>query len=338
MKDRSPVLPLKHRLVRLGIWLLLATVALYAAIVWWCAKQIAEPPRREIQLNAQPYLGGTAEAGFTIDSFTSSDGMPCLVCTPEATKTVSKRAGIIRDQLAERGIKSVESGGILGTLVILHGRGGIKEDYLAVAERFCAVGFRCVIPDLPGHGSNPTKYATYGVKEGRMINSCFSEASEKYSFPTQPCAVLGQSMGGSVAAHAVAIEGSPFRSMVIISSFDRLESVLRSQTGGLLGSTLGHLVSEPTDRVFAWKTGVKISNISPAEKVSGLRIPVMVVHGDDDDMVPTSAGRALYESLPDTIDKQWVEVPGATHNNVLVTDFPLYATMAEWFLKHLGDG
>jgi len=32
----------------------------------------------------------------------------------------------------------------------------------------------------------------------------------------------------------------------------------------------------------------------------------------------------------------WLEVPEAEHNNILVTDFPLYAAMAHWLLEHVG--
>jgi|GEM_PF-3103438 len=89
------------------------------------------------------------------------------------------------------------------------------------------------------------------------------------------------------------------------------------------------------DVVFAWKTGVKISEINPAQKAVKIRIPTMVVHGDSDKSVPIAAGKKLYKSLPDSIAKQWLTVPGAGHNNVLVTDNPLSAAMGEWMLKHI---
>lgn len=35
------------------------------------------------------------------------------------------------------------------------------------------------------------------------------------------------------------------------------------------------------------------------------------------------------------VNKQWLTVPGAGHNNVLVTDYPLYAAVGEWLLRHI---
>ncbi len=217
------------RLLRLGAGMALVTAILYLALVWWCAKEIAEPSRRSAEAPHLPYFDGSAKAGFAVEKFVSSDGMPCLVCTPERVDEFSKKAGIIRTQLSDQGISLKPAGEVIGTLLILHGRSGIKENYLAVAERFCAVGFRCVIPDLPGHGANPEPFTTYGVLEAPMILKCYGEAAGKFGFTGQPCAILGQSMGGAEAIHTAALDGSPFTAMVIVSSFDKLETVIRGR-------------------------------------------------------------------------------------------------------------
>ena len=326
---------LRRMLIRLGIWSSLGALIIYGAVVWWCASEIAEPSRRPISSAQTALLEGTAKAGFSVEKFVSAAGMPCLVCTPLLTGKFSERAEIIRTQLGEKGVSLKPPGEIVGTLVILHGRSGMKEDYLAVAERYCAIGFRCVIPDLPGHGEHPERFATYGVKEGEMVLRCYREAAVKLAFPAEPCAVFGQSMGGSVAVHAAALPDSPFRVMVVVATFDRLETVIRSQTESLLGPVLGGAVRVPADLVFGWKTGVGISDINPFQKAAEIKIPTMVVHGDSDKSVPTAAGRKLYSCLPGATEKQWLTVPGAAHNTVLITDFPLYSTMGEWLLRHI---
>ncbi len=101
---------------------------------------------------------------------------------------------------------------------------------------------------------------------------------------------------------------------------------------------LGAAVRNPAWAIFEWRTGVNVSEIRPAEKAAGIAIPTMVVHGDSDGLIPMSSGRALFDSFPERTAKRWLPVPTADHDNVLVTDFPLYATMAEWILTHSGDG
>jgi pimeloyl-ACP methyl ester carboxylesterase len=332
------VFPLKRMLIRLGIWLCLGTLILYGVVVWWCASEIAEPSRRPMTPAQTAFLQGSEGAGFSVAEFVSKDGMPCLVCTPLAVTEFSERAAIIRGQLSGKGMELGASGEIIGTLVILHGRSGMKEDYLAVAERYCAIGFRCIIPDLPGHGANPSRFATYGVKEGEMVLRCLSEAGEKLGFSPAPCVVLGQSMGGSVAIHAAALPESPFQALVVVASFDRLGTVIRSQTENLLGSVLGGAVRAPADVVFGWKTGVRISAINPVEKATRITVPTMIVHGDADTSVPTAAGKELFAAFRNRTGNRWLSVPGAGHNNVLVTDYPLYAEMGEWLLMQIAPG
>ena len=327
--------PLKRLLIRLGIWLLLIFIIIFAVIVWWCVNEIASPARRPVSAACKEFFKETSQAGFTVESFESSDGMPCLVCTPKPMPAFSKKGEVIRGQLLEKEMTLVSSGKIIGTLLILHGRTGMKEDYLPVAERFCAVGFRCVIPDLPGHGANKHQFTTYGVLEAPMVLKCFREASEKYSFAQEPCMMLGQSMGGAYAVQVAALAESPFQAMVVVSSFDKLETVVNGQTRELLGDVVGTAVSGSVDHVFAWKTGVKISEINTAKKASSIRIPTLVIHGDSDKSISVASGKKLYQSFPSDLEKQWLVVPEAGHNNILITDYPLYATMAEWFLKYL---
>lgn len=335
--ERVPF-PLKRMLVRLGVWLVLLTGVLFGVIVWWCASEIAEPGRRAVNPASQEFFEETSLAGFTVEKFESSDGMPCLVCTPKPMPAFSKKGKTIRGQLLEKEMTLVPSGKVIGTLLILHGRTGMKEDYLAVAERFCAVGFRCIIPDLPGHGANKQRFTTYGVLEAPMVLKCYEEAADKFGFSREPSMMLGQSMGGAYAVQVAALEKSPFQAMVVVSSFEKLQTVVRGETSELLGGLVGAAVSGSVEHVFSWKTGVRISEINTAEKAPNIRIPTLVIHGESDQTIPVASGKKLYHSFPADLEKQWLVVPEAGHNNILITDYPLYATMAEWFLKYLKVG
>ena len=148
-----------------------------------------------------------------IEPFTASDGTPCLVVSPSGN--LGERGEVIRKQLTERGLTLPPFGLVKGTLVLTHGRKGRKEDYLSIAERLCAVGFRCVIPDLPGHGDHPADIATYGVREAGLPVRVMNEASRKFGFDPQPAGLMGMSMGGSVAVHAVDQPGTPWKALVV---------------------------------------------------------------------------------------------------------------------------
>lgn len=323
--------------MRFGVVSGVFALAGFGGMVWWAADQLASPARRGVQALALPYFEKGSMAGFRVERYVARDGTPCLVCIPVATEVLSKRAGLIRAQLEERGHDLPSPGSIIGNLVILHGRGGTKEDYLPVAERFCAVGFCCVIPDLPGHGGHPKDYSTYGVKEAAGVLDCLNEVVEKHGLVDQPGFVFGQSMGGSVAMYVMAEAGASVRAGVVLSSFERLDAVVMKQAEGLFGKTGAGLLMPLVSKVYEGRVGVALEDIRPLDLAKRQTVPTLVMHGGEDGFVPMARGRKLYEALPPDLAKKWVEVPGANHNNVLITDFPVYATVAEWFLEHAGN-
>ncbi len=324
------------KLLRLGILILVLAFVGVGVIAWWAADHLASPERRSVQSLANPYFTGERPTGFQVERFTSGDGMPCLVCIPVPNSELSERAVVIRKQLSERGQLLPEPGVAIGNLLILHGRGGNKEDYLPVAERFCAAGFRCFIPDLPGHGEHPRNFTTYGVLEAKEVLRCFAAACIEYESEEQPNFIFGQSMGGSVAMHVMAEENSEFSAAVVLSSFDRLDSVVSGQAEGLVGGAGARLLLPIISRIYAVRTGVSLSEIRPVDLAEKNAVPTLVLHGAGDRFVETAGGRRLFDAMPEGLEKRWIEVPDANHNNVLITDFPVYATMAEWFLKHAG--
>lgn len=73
-------------------------------------------------------------------------------------------------------------------VVLIHGYGGCKEEMLPFAVRLGMAGFKCYIPDLPGHGENKN---IFSLKEaGALIGKINSDFASKL----EP-AVVGHSIG-----------------------------------------------------------------------------------------------------------------------------------------------
>lgn len=128
--------------------------------------------------------------------------------------------------------------------------------------------------------------------------------------------------------------GSNFQAMVLLATFDKLETVIEGQTDDLLGSFIGAAVRGPADAWYGLKTGLKFSEIWPIAKAQYVSADTLFVHGEEATMIPPSRRKALFNSLPQDIEKEWLLIPNAGHSDVLVTDYPLYAKMAEWLLSH----
>jgi pimeloyl-ACP methyl ester carboxylesterase len=155
-----------------------------------------------------------------------------------------------------------------------------KEDYLPIAERLCAVGFRCVIPDLPGHGDHPADIATYGVREAGLPVRLLREASHKFVFNPHPAGLMGMSMGGSIAVHAADQPGAPWKALVVVASFDSFPAVIQGQAVRHSVVTFGPLWADATNAVYHWKSGIWREDIQPTRHAASIRVPIRNAWGN----------------------------------------------------------
>lgn len=321
----------KFRLKR-ALQLLLAGILLGAtagtAFILHQGKRIASPDRRPLQDYHREYFANPAEHGIHIDRLTClEDKAPCLIITPDASAGLGRRGKLIRLQIQS---SPVAHGHVVGTVVLLHGRNGRKEDLLPVAERFCAIGLRCLIPDLPAHGESPVHATRFGLDEWEKNLSAdvLNECAKHFEFDPRPAALWGISMGGSFATSAASAIRSHWSSLTIVSSFDRLDHVIEGQCRSAI---LAGFISDISQR----NGGPKLSAVQPQRWATKAKLPVLVAHGTDDALIDEELGHRLYSSFPSE-EKRWVEVEGGTHSNVLTTPKPLYSIMADWILVHLG--
>lgn len=316
-----------------------ALVILYGIsqfVVVRVADQLVSPPRRAIQDYHKEWLERSTTHGIQIERLSCLAGdVPCLLVTPISSGTPSERGAVIRRQVAGMGHTLGAMGEVHGTLVLLHGRKGRKEDLLPVAERFCAVGYRCVIPDLPAHGENARTVVHYGAgnQEGDFAWQVLSEVIATHGGAHLPAGIWGISMGGAFAAKTLSVHPAEWDCAVIVSSFDSLGAVIRDQSRARAW-ILGPMYSQALQDTLSRRHGLDVSAVEPVKWVGLADVPVLVAHGTTDSLFPLKRGRALHDAIPSR-RKSWVEVEGGDHDNVLVTPMPLYATMAAWFLEHM---
>jgi len=299
--------------------------------LWMVAGSITSPKRREIQGYHKSYLDGASGHGLVVTEHSLTKiGVPCLVVRPDPVAGMAKRGEILRDQLADTGQLLPAFGEEKGLLVLLHGRNGRKEDLLPVAERFCAVGFVCVIPDLPAHGESPVRSVRFGVSffEQVLPGKVADETLELLGLKDLPQFLWGMSMGGSIAIHAAAHEPGRWKRAIIVSSFDRLDGVVEDSLGWA-----AEYLKPVLSGLIVMRGGPDIEKVIPVNLAQKLQLPTLVIHGDEDDSISHERGRALYEGFAG--EKEFLTVPGGDHENVLVTEAPVYAAMAKWFLNGL---
>jgi pimeloyl-ACP methyl ester carboxylesterase len=319
---------------------LLATLVLgaFAFVVARASSELVSPTRRVLQAYHREWLERPTEHGISIERFTAFDGkVPCLLILPDRKAGLSPRGEKLRAQLEARGITLPAFGKIKGTLVMMPGRNGGKEDLLPVAERFCAVGFRCLLPDLPSHGESPLKICTFGASEfdGRLPAGVLEEASVRFGFPARPAGLWGMSMGGAYVARAASQPDANWSALVVVCSFDSLNAVLNRKIGAWAGPLTPGL-NMAIRRACVFRGGVDPASVQPVKWAGSISAPLLMAHGTEDELIPEAFGKRLFDAYGST-EKRWVPVEGGSHERVLVTDMPLYAAMAEWYLTHLPD-
>lgn len=300
-----------------------------AIALWVMAGNLASPERRELQDYHLSYLDGAEDHGVIVVRRAFADGkVPYLTVRPDRVSGPAKRGAILRRQLEDEGMGLPKFGEEMGLLVLLHGRNGRKEDLLPVAERFCAVGFVCVIPDLPSHGESSVKTVGFGVREFEksLAGRAADEAKAVLSLDDLPEYLWGMSMGGSFAIHAVAEEPERWGRLVIVSSFDRLEGVVEDSLGMFSG-----ILRPVAVKMIQMRGGPDVRKVEPVALAGKLALPTLVIHGNKDDLISHERGENLFGAFAGR--KNFVTVPGGNHDNVLITEAPVYAEMAKWFLS-----
>lgn len=314
----------------IAIPLLIIAVGL-AVVVQLASKQIVSPSRARLTDYHYEILAEAEAHGMILTEGQGADGTPYLLCRPDSR--LSPKGRLLRQQLRRRGLQQLPP--TESTLLILHGHGGRKEDSLPIAERFCAAGYNCLLPDLPGHGNHPTKVSTFGIHEVPLLLDLCREELPKHQLPPQ-VSLLGFSQGGAIALQMAALPQSEvtFLSVTAISTFgDLAETVAQTARQSRVLAILFPLVTCNLSLQY----GFNLCEVSPREAARQIQIPALIVHGGRDKLAAVDDGRAIFDNLATPI-KRLIVVPEAGHGDVLLKGDELYATMAEFLLTKTHRG
>lgn len=327
-----------HRLC-LFLFIPLSVVCILLFIwLWQTSATLTQEIRTPIPEHIQTWLQHPEQHGMQLQSIACGNGKSrCLIASPSPQIPLAKRGAIIRKQLNAMNTPLSPLGDVKGILVLLHGRGSRKEFMLAIAERFVAAGFICVMPDLPAHGEHktPQQYFATTLEESHFAADVLATARQHLNQPDLPAALWAMSLGTAFANRSLAVDGQQWKAAVIISGFDDLNSILLDKLD-FLPDFLARPVHWLFTRMLKWRFDFNSGEATPKDWAIKINHPLLLVHGDQDRVIYINRGQSLFSAYASQ-DKTWVNVPTANHHNILVTPMPLYATMATWLLQHLSN-
>lgn len=200
--------------------------------------------------------------------------------------------------------------------LFFHGNGGnlsARLDQLLDIHR--RIGASLFVFDYRGYGLSegvPTE-------EGTLLDAqaALRELTARLGGPTARVVYFGRSMGGAIAAR-LAVERPP-AALILEAPPPSIPDIARLHVPGMRFSPLPLLMRT------RYETKRHIRRVSA---------PVLVIHGDSDEIVPAQLGRRVFDAANEP--KQWLLVPGAGHNLADRAAPELYYAAVREFLDRFG--
>lgn len=174
-----------------------------------------------------------------------------------------------------------------GTLLFLHGNGGNISTQLASVFWLPAEGYAVLLLDYRGYGASGGSVSIAGAL--RDVEAAFAWLDERPEVAERGMGVLGQSLGGAFAVHAVARTAyrEHIRAVVIDSAFSDYRLIVREKLGSLW-------LTWP----LQWPLSLTIpAAYDPVDSIDDIApIPLLIMHSEDDVIVPPAHAAVLYEA------------------------------------------
>jgi alpha-beta hydrolase superfamily lysophospholipase len=181
-------------------------------------------------------------------------------------------------------------------VLLAHGWGANYGALLRLAEPLVEAGYQVLLFDVRGHGRNQeVAYAT--VRNFRDDVSAVARYAEE-RFAGRPAVLLGHSLGGAAGVLAVA-EGATLAGLGLLASpADVMEvTALYMKDKGLPGHLMVRVL-----RPFWWlRVGGTFRPLTPGRRIEEVKVPVLVVHPENDHRVPRAHAQRLADGAQTTV-------------------------------------
>lgn len=292
-------------------WLIFAFCAACAVIIYISYKKTAEviQPLRKKPVNYGPDQYRLAHE--TID-FNTADG-------------VRLRGWFIPAPGGESG----------RTIIFCHGWGSNRGEMLRDSYFLAAQGFNLFYFDFRASGDSKGTVSSVGYLESRDFDAAYAFLKNNRPLAAENVGVFGTSMGGSVAIYAAAkypeiscvlAENTflSYRRVVANWSWRRLKTPYFPLVALVLFFVRRRLKADPEP-------------YSPRFNIGKIKMPVLFINGDNDDLVPVRDAETLYGMCPSENKRMWI-IAGASHAKCAEVGGEVYRRkVAEFFSENLSE-
>jgi fermentation-respiration switch protein FrsA (DUF1100 family) len=191
-----------------------------------------------------------------------------------------------------------------------HGNGTDRRHWLPAALAVHDAGFAQVLFDFTGRGESDGDVITLGLHEAGDLRAALDLLAARREVDPLRLAVAGRSMG-AVAAIYEAGSDARVKAVVLDSPYADLPALVSRTLGAL--HIPAFLVQRPLLAVAGWRANYAPGSVRPVDAIRSVRVPILLLHGDADRMIPLDDAKALKaaSAAPLTL----VTLSGLDHND-----------------------
>ena len=205
-------------------------------------------------------------------------------------------------------------------VLFFHGNGEIGSEYDDIAAVYNQRGFNFIIGDFRGYGfSNGTPTAENTMRDAHIILDSVQKYLKENNY-SGSIILMGRSLGSVSVLELAKRYPKDFAGLIIESGFAEEKPLF-----DLIGMT-------------AVKAGFKKEDgFQNDEKIKKYKGPLLVIHAEQDHIIPFSQGEELLSLCPSE-NKKLLPIPTANHNNILGVNPQKYFEEISRFINGLKKG
>lgn len=214
-------------------------------------------------------------------------------------------------------------------VLLLHGYTGWKEELYPLACEYAERGYHALVPDMRCSGSSEGDFIGMGWTD-RLDNMLWLQAILSWDDEAQ-IVIHGQSMGASCAL-MMSGEELPKAVSAVVSdcAYTDAYSMFAKQMKDWFGLP-SFPILDSMNLMLQLRGGYDLKEASALNAVRHTSLPVLIIHGEEDDMIPVSMAYELHEAAPG--EKELLVIPGAGHAQAVDKDPELYYQTVFDFLE-----
>ena len=191
-------------------------------------------------------------------------------------------------------------------ILFFHGNGEIVADYDDLGPLYNKMGINFLPVDYRGYGRSTGMPTVTTMMRDSIAIFNFAKKWLLEHFYTGPVIIMGRSLGSASAIEIAVSHKDKISGLILESGFAWTRPLLR-----ILGI-------DPDAIGFKEEAGFR--NV---DKIKTFDKPVLIIHAEQDHIIPFSDGQALYDACS-VSDKTLLEIPGANHNDIFMRGLSEY--------------